>query len=189
MWVKRERHVRVEGRAERWWTALAIALAAGLARAQPPAASSAAMEAAYLAKFAPFVGWPAQALGAADAPLVICVQGADPFGEALDHASVGQRLGSHPIVVRRIDTLNTDSGCQIAYVGGSPAQPAAAALKAVAQAPVLTVTDEESRGGRGIVQLFWMKGRVRFAIDADMAAKAGLTISSKLMALGTGSQP
>ena len=181
--------MRIEGRAERWGTALAIALAGGLARADPPASPPAAIEAAYLTRFAPFVRWPAQVLGPADAPLVICVQGADPFGESLDRASAGQRMGSHPIVVRRIEALGADSGCQIAYVGGSPAQPTAAALKAVAQAPVLTVTDEESRGGRGIVQLFWMKGRVRFAIDADMAARAGLTISSKMMALGMGSQP
>jgi len=90
-------------------------------------------------------------------------------------------------VVRRIDALSADGGCQIAYVGGSPSQPAAAALKAVAQAPVLTVTDEESRGGgKGIVQLFWTSGRVRFTIDADMAARAGLRISSRLMALGAG---
>lgn len=189
--------MRSEGRLQRWGAALAIAFAGGLARAEPSATTPPAtppvptvVEAAYLPKFAPFVVWPPQALGAADAPLVICVQGADPFGDALDRASAGQRLGSHPIVVRRIEALDADSGCQIAYVGGSAAQPAAAALKAVAQAPVLTVTDEGSRGGgKGIVQLFWMNGRVRFAIDGDMAAKAGLAISSQLMALGTGPQP
>lgn len=168
---------------------MAIAFAAAPAHATPPASLPQAIEAAYLAKFAPFVVWPDKTLGAVDAPLTLCVQGADPFGEALDRASAGQRVGSHPIVVRRIDTLGADSGCQIAYVGGSPAQPAAAALKAVAQAPVLTVTDEESRGGKGIVQLFWMNGRLRFAIDSDMAAKAGLAISSKLMALGAEPQP
>ena len=180
--------MRFEGRTKRWGAALAIALASGLARAQRPAIP-AAIEAGYLPRFAPFVVWPPQAWGAPDAPLVICVQGADPFGDTLDRASAGQRMGSHPIVVRRIDALSADSGCQIAYVGGSPSQPAAAALKAVAQAPVLTVTDEDSRGGKGIVQLFWTSGRVRFTIDADMAARAGLGISSKLMALGAGPPP
>jgi len=181
--------VRFEGRTKRCGAALAIALAGGLTRAQAPTPATAptAIEAAYLPKFAPFVVWPAQAWVAPDAPLVICVQGADPFADALDRASAGQRMGSHPIVVRRIDALSADGGCQIAYVGGSPSQPAAAALKAVAQAPVLTVTDEESRGGgKGIVQLFWTSGRVRFTIDADMAARAGLRISSRLMALGAG---
>ena len=181
--------MRFEGRTKRCGAALAIALAGGLTRAQAPTPATAptAIEAAYLPKFAPFVVWPAQAWVVPDAPLVICVQGADPFADALDRASAGQRMGSHPIVVRRIDALSADSGCQIAYVGGSPSQPAAAALKAVAQAPVLTVTDEESRGGgKGIVQLFWTSGRVRFTIDADMAARAGLRISSRLMALGAG---
>ena len=182
--------MRIEGRVVRWGAAaLAVTLAGAVAHAQPATALPAATEAAYLAKFAPFVAWPAKTLGAVDSPLVICVQGADPFGDALDRASAGQRMGSHPIVVRRIEALDPDSGCQIAYIGGSSAQPAAAALKAVAQAPVLTVTDEDSRGGKGIVQLFWMNGRMRFAIDPDMAARAGLSISSKLMALGAGPQP
>jgi hypothetical protein len=165
-------------------SALAVGLgglAASLVWADPP---ESAVEAAYLAKFAPFVVWPSGAYGAPDAPLVICVQGFDPFGEVLDRLSTGRRLGSHPIIVRRIETLDPDSGCHIAYVGGSPAQPAAAAIKAVAQAPVLTVTDDESRGGgKGIVRLFLSHGRVRFAIDVEMAKRAGLTISSKLRAL------
>jgi YfiR/HmsC-like len=160
-----------------------MSLAGSIASAMAEAPES-AIKAAYLTKFAPFVVWPATAYPSAKAPLVICVQCADPFGGELDRLSAGKSMGPHPIIVRRIETLAPDSGCHIAYVAGSPAQPAAAALKAVAQAPVLTVTDEESPGGgKGIVRLFLSNGRVRFAIDPGMASRAGLTISSKLRAL------
>lgn len=176
--------MRVEGRKARCATALAMSLAGWIAPSVIAEAPESAVKAAYLTKFAPFVVWPATAYSNANAPLVICVQGADPFGGELERLSAGKRLGSHPIIVRRVETLEPDSGCHIAYVAGSPAQPASAALKAVAQAPVLTVTDEESPGGgKGIVRLFLSNGRVRFAIDPDMASRAGLTISSKLRAL------
>ena len=176
--------VRREGRKARCAAALAMGLAGSIAPFVIAEEPESAIKAAYLTKFAPFVVWPATAYANAKAPLVICVQGADPFGGELDRLSAGKRMGPHPIIVRRIETLAPDSGCHIAYVAGSPAQPAAAALKAVAQAPVLTVTDEEiPGGGKGIVRLFLSNGRVRFAIDPHMASRAGLTISSKLRAL------
>jgi hypothetical protein len=176
------------GRSARWGAALAICLASAIAIAEP--SSESAREAAYLIKFAPFVGWPLTAYANAEAPLVICVQGADPFGAALDRVVKGQHVGRHPIIVARIDTLGADSGCHIAYVGGSPAQTSSAALKAVGASPVLTVTDAESRGGgKGIVHLFLSHGRMRFSIDSARAQAAGLSISSKLLSLSAPAPP
>jgi hypothetical protein len=144
-----------------------------------------AVKATYLYKLAPFVTWPPQAFDSPADPLVICVQGDDPFGPVLDRAVAGQHLGRHAIVVRRIARLDRGSGCHIAYLAGSAAQPPAAALSAVAGAPVLTVTDADRNGARGIVHFTRDRGRVRFAIDARSAADGRLAISSKLLALAT----
>ncbi|MFI4966574.1 MAG: YfiR family protein [Caulobacterales bacterium] len=169
------------------WTALALAAAGALA-ASPSAASEGsglelAVKATYLYKLAPFVNWPPGAYAAPNAPLVICVQGSDPFGPMLDRATAGQAVGSHPVVVRRVARLEPDSGCHIAYLAGGPAQSPAEALGAVTQAPVLTVTDEARGGPRGIVHLVLDGGKVRFSIDATRAQQAGVAISSKLLAL------
>src|SRR4051812_36383343 len=103
------------------WTAIAAGLAlaalAAPARAQAPDLEL-AVKATYLYKLAPFVTWPAAALGSPDDPLVICIQGKDPFGAVVDRAVAGQRVGSHPIVVRRVARLDRASGCHIAYVAG-----------------------------------------------------------------------
>ncbi len=146
------------------------------------------MKAAYLAKFAPFVTWPQTAFAGPGAPLVLCVQGDDPFGGLLDRLAAGQSVGAHPLVVRRMPRLASDSGCQIAYVAGSPSQSQAEALRVVNGQPVLTVTDadgdsEGNSNSDGIVRLILIDGRVRFMIDAGRAGQSGLAISSKLLAL------
>jgi len=141
-----------------------------------------AVKATYLYKFAPFVNWPPAALPAED-PLVICLQGQDPFGALIDRAVAGQRLGGHAIVLRRLARIDRGSGCHIAYVGGSPSQSPYQALAAVEGAPVLTVTDAARGPARGIVHLMLDGGKVRFAVNTARADAAGLGISSKLLAL------
>jgi hypothetical protein len=170
---------------KRWTIALvtAVAVAACVrAEAEPLAAE---VKAAYLAKFAPFVVWPPAVFAAPAAPLSLCVLGDDPFGPVLDHMAASESVGGHPVVVRRMAHLDADSGCQIVYLGGSSAQSRAAALKAVDGLPVLTVTDADDGddGGRGIVHLVLIDGRVRFQIDDERARRSGLAISSRLLAL------
>jgi hypothetical protein len=175
--------VRRDRPLSRWAAAFAACLVATAAAAGGPPLEV-AVKAAYLAKFAPFVTWPQTAFAGPSAPLVLCVQGDDPFGGLLDRVAAGQSVGAHPLVVRRMPRLATDSGCQIAYLAGSPLQSQADALRVVNGQPVLTVTDADSEGGaKGIVQLVLIDGRVRFMIDAGRAGQSGLAISSKLLAL------
>ena len=172
----------------RWTCALVLALSvtSPLARSQGPPLKL-AVKAAYLAKFPPFVVWPETTFAAPTAPLVLCVQGDDPFGAMLDKLTSGEAVGAHHVIVRRLQRLDPDSGCQIAYLAGSSAQSPAAALKAVDGLPVLTVTDAEAGGaaggGKGIVHLILVDGHVRFMIDAAKAAQSHLGVSSKLLAL------
>ncbi|MBS0360847.1 MAG: YfiR family protein [Proteobacteria bacterium] len=164
-------------------TILALAAAGQATRAAEGDSLEVAVKATYLYKLAPFVSWPQAVWPGPTAPLTICVQGADPFGPVLERAVSGQAVAGHPLAVRRLARIAADSGCQIAYLGGGPAQSIGQALTAVAGAPVLTVTDEARGGGRGIVNLVLDAGRVRFAIDAGLADRNGVAISSKLLAL------
>ena len=165
---------------------LAISLlAAAAARGQTPL--EAAVKAAYLYKFAPFVDWPAGAFAGAADPLVICVVGEDPFGSALDRVVAGQRVAGRPIAVRRLPRAGPASGCQIMYIGGSNAQPVKAALRAMHASPVLTVTDDPS--APGVICFATEGGRVRFRVDDQEAAADGLTISSKLLTLALSVKP
>ena len=142
------------------------------------------VKATYLYKFAPFVDWGPAAFESPASPLSLCVAGDDPFGAILDQAVAGQRFGSRPIVVRRVDVIARGSRCQILYLAGSKAQPVSEGLKVVRGEPMLTVTDQARRGlAKGVIHFVVTGNRVRFEIDSAAAAANGLSISSKLLSL------
>src|SRR6185437_7492191 len=81
-----------------------------------------AVKAAYLTKFGIFVEWPNSVFEGPQSPIVLCIAGADPFDGTLDKIVQGQRIGDRKIVVRRMDAVTRDSGCEILYAGGSSEQ-------------------------------------------------------------------
>jgi hypothetical protein len=156
-----------------------LAAATGGARAAEPPIEY-AVKASYLYKFAPFVQWPATAFAGPGTPLTICIVGQDPFGHMLEDAVRGQRVNGHPFEVRHVDTVHAGMPCHILYASGSSA---GEALQAVANTPVLTVTDGGQSGSGGIIQFVTIQGHVRFAINQAAAAGNGIEISSKLLGL------
>jgi hypothetical protein len=144
-----------------------------------------AVKANYLYKFAPFVEWPPRSFQTAQSPFNICVLGEDPFGRALDEAVRGQRLGGHPIALRRAATAEPGMGCHLVFAGKSATQTTAEMLRIVSGQPVLTVTDQSRGVTGGMIQFVLQDGRVRFEIDAAAAEASGVTISSKLLSLAS----
>ena len=137
------------------------------------------VKATYLYKLAPFVDWPAGALGSPGGPFSICVIGHDPFGAVLDQAAAGQQVGGRPIVIRRVGTGAPILGCAIAYLGGSP-QAVHEALLGMGDAPVLTVTDGAEGG---VIDLVKVKDHERFKIDEAQAVARHLKLGSQLLGL------
>jgi hypothetical protein len=158
------------------WLLPVALLAPAMLHAQ--SASETAIKAAYLAKFGAYVTWPD-----ASGPIVICAVGEDMLGNALDHAVAGQQIDGRGLVVRRLDSVDRNSGCSIAYLAGSSRQSVAGALAALRSAPVLTVTDSRQSNARGMIHFQIDQNRVRFYIDDRAAAGSQLGISSKLLAL------
>jgi YfiR/HmsC-like len=143
-----------------------------------------AVKAAYLYKFVPFIGWPETSVAAANNPINICIFGKDPFGQIMDREAAGQRIGGRPIVIRHIPVVSTNSGCQVAYVGGSADQSVSQAMEILRAQPVLTVSDAAANPAeRGIINLVVDDNRVRFEIDERAAEQSHLSISSKLLDL------
>lgn len=168
------------------WALVAGAALAGAA--VPPAhAQGRSLEypikAAFLYKFGSFVEWPPEAFASSDAPVNVCVVGRDPFGPVLDRTVRGQTVGARPVAVRRLAAVTPGSGCHIAYLGGSSEQSVSEASRMLADAPVLTVTDNPRADGAGAIQFTVRSNRVRFRIDLRAASRSGLSISSKLLNL------
>lgn len=142
-----------------------------------------AVEAAFLPRFARYVTWPITATPKGSEPFVLCVIGGDPFGAMLDDAARSQLVDGRRIIVRKMDSVAGAENCQIAYVGD---ERTGAILAAIGRKPVLTVTDAENGGERGIIHFVVVGGRVRFLIDQLAAKQRGLSISSRLLALAAG---
>lgn len=167
---------------------LASLIAAALLAGAVPAYSAVTendVKAAFLPRFARYVDWPASAMPPGPAPIVLCVIGSDPFGDGLDAAARSQSVGGKRVIVRRLGSANGAGGCQIAYVAANTNESVGQLLVALRGKPVLTVTDERNSSARGIVHFLVVDGRVRFAIDEAEAARRGLSISSRLLALAT----
>jgi hypothetical protein len=160
--------------------ALTLVMMSTVLPAQP---TDTAVKAAFLPRFARYVTWPITATPKGSDPFVLCVIGSDPFGAMLEDAARSQLVNGRRITVRRMDSAAGADNCQIAYVGGSRA---AAILAAIGREPVLTVTDSDTGGQRGIIHFVLLGGRVRFFIDQSAAAQRGLSISSRLLALAVG---
>jgi hypothetical protein len=154
-----------------WPAAAAAWVAAGWAAAAEPL--ELAVKAAYLAKFPNYVEWPATSLGSPGRPFVLCVVGEDPFGPLLDEAAAGQQVQGRPLAVRRLQSVGRESGCHVAYVGANRAE-------SLRGSPVLVVSELP---GAGIIDFVLRDNRVRFTVDDEAAAHAGLAISSRLLSV------
>jgi hypothetical protein len=161
--------------------ALAALTLAGLLGAASAEPLEYAVKAAYLAKFPFYVEWPAASLPAPNSPIVICIVGDDPFGQVIDDAIVGQQVQGRPLAVRRLKAATRDAGCHVAYTG---AEGRAETLRGPG---VLLVTDVPN--GAGIVNFVVKENRVRFTVDDEAAAQAGLLVSSKLLSVAVAVKP
>lgn len=139
-----------------------------------------AVKATYLVKFAHYVAWPPSSFASASAPINLCIVGRDPFGSAIDQAARGDRVDQHPIVIRRMASIDRNSPCHIAFVAGAVA---AKALPAIDGAPILSVTDASETRQRGLMQFDLRAGHIGFQIDDVRARRVGLDISSRLLAI------
>lgn len=141
------------------------------------------VKAAFIYRFGGFVEWPQAAFASDESPTTLCIVGNDPFGGVLDKVVDGQRIGAHPVVVKRMMDIAPKSGCQIMYVSGGE-DAISKALEAVRGENVLTITDgAQTPATTGIINFVIADNRVRFEIDDQAASVNGMTISSKLLDL------
>ncbi len=163
--------------------ALSLAFAASPAH---PQASEAAVKATFLPKFARYVDWPAGARPGPGQSYRLCIIGQDPFGQLIDRAAAREIVNGRPVTVHRVTTTRFTQGCHLALVSGTAAQSTSEILAALRNRPVLTVTDAREGPQRGMIHFTIADGRVRFYIDEAAAARHGLSISSRLLALAIG---
>jgi hypothetical protein len=164
--------------------AVALALALAMPVAIPAqAANEYEVRAAFLFNFTRFVDWPPST---GSGPFCIGIEGADPFGSALDEAVKGRSARGHAIAVKHFKPGEESAPCQIVFISGTDAKKMRAALGRLQHAAVLTVGEGAGFCHSGGVIAFQVEdNKVRLEINPDAAQRARLQISSKLLTLAT----
>ena len=142
------------------------------------------VKALFLYNFSKYVEWPPQAFLDANAPITIGIIGDDNFGEDLPRAVDGKTVGGRTLVIKHLSANDSPQGCQILFISDSEFSHLDDILNRTATLPVLTVGEDKlfSKDG-GIINFVLKDGNVRLEINLDSANKAGLKISSKLLAV------
>jgi hypothetical protein len=143
------------------------------------------VKAAFLYNFTSFVEWPDAAFSNPVSPLVIGVLGDDPFGSTLDDMVRGKEVNGHSIRIQRLTRGSRVDGCQLVFIANSERGNVAEVLAGLADRPILTVADLDSRdcAGTMIVMALGDNGRLKLLINLNAAEQAGLKVSSRLLRL------
>ena len=142
------------------------------------------IKAVFLYKFARFVEWPAATLGDPGDPIVLGILGEDPFGRTLEKVIQGKTAQDRELVVRRFARIQELESCHILFITSSQKRRLFDILAHLDRAAVLTVGEMKlfARDG-GMIRLVEKDEMIRFEINPEAAARAGLKISSELLKL------
>ena len=142
------------------------------------------VKAAFLYQFIPYVQWPPQAIGSRDAPFVIAVLGSDDTIADLTEVIGGRTVEGRPVVVRRWRDSDAQGGVHIVYVRRVDTARVAAIARAAQAAGMLLVTEAEGALNQGsMINFHIVDGKVRFDVALPVVEKAGLRVSSRLLAV------
>ena len=163
---------------------LALLLAHATASAQQGGSSIEEVEAAYLHRFAGYIDWPPRVFSSPQAPLVVGVAGSERVYVQLAKLSSGRPVQGRPVQVVRLLQPQEAAQVHLAFIGPDAWSVVPAWLKAAEGLPVAVVTDAPHGSDLGALLTFVnVDNRVRFEASMPAAERAGLQLSSRLLAV------
>jgi hypothetical protein len=140
-----------------------------------------AVEAAFLRHFAHYVTWPRDAFSESPSEWHIGILGKDPFGSMLEEIVEARPEQGRQFKVFRAEKLDDLPQCQIIYIAYSDARRRLAALNALKDKPVLTVSEAADFLNEGGVIRFQVDDRVSMSVNLDQARLSRLQIQTKML--------
>jgi hypothetical protein len=171
------RHTRAAG-----WLLSLLCAAGAAAEPLPPSADE--VKAVYVHKFPGYVDWPPRLFADAAAPFVLGVVGAEAVHAELLRLAVSRPVQGRSVVVRRVSDPDSCADLHLVFVGRDAAPALEPWLAACRGLPVVTVTDAANGVERGAMLAFVeVEQRVRFEASPSAAERAGVKLSSRLLAV------
>jgi hypothetical protein len=163
---------------------LSLVMAGRTAGGQEESVDEYKLKAAMLYHLKEFVEWPASANLDRHSPILLCILGQDPFANSLSVTIPKETDNGRLVVIRHLQSETEIPGCHILYISSSQRKIAAHIFTILNGSSVLTVGEMAQFAAHGgMIQFSLDEQHVRFDINLDAASRAGLRISSKLLAL------
>ncbi len=142
------------------------------------------LKAAFLYNFTKFIDWPTNRFADAEAPIVIGVLGANPFGGELAKAVEGRTQAGRTFVVTNLSSAAASTNVHLLFVTPAAESQIVDHLSDLHQAGVLTVGETKGFAASGGIITFTTEAdRIRFEINLTEAEHGNIRISSKLLQL------
>jgi hypothetical protein len=156
---------------------LSIFLLGSRAAEKPGADLEYKIKAVMLLKLINYVDWPTNTFENSTTPFRIAILGADPFGTVLDEVLKGEHPKGRSIEIVRAKNSADCSNCQMVFIPSTEKDRAREPFKQ----GILTVSDIDrfARNG-GMIGMVRDDKNVRFEVNIDACARAGLKINSRL---------
>jgi len=144
--------------------------------------SDEAVKAAFLYRFTGFVDWPAETLQGGH--FTFAVLGSRPIAKELAQLLTRYPVKNLPARVRIVDDASQALDAHVLYIGTGYHGDLRAVSESLARRPLLLVTDQPGALEEGsAVNFLLVDRRVRFEVSLDVARRAGLKVSSQLLAV------
>jgi len=176
---------RIPFRIRRLWLALLVVASVqpGIAAAQILSAPADQVKAAYLYRFVNYIDWPDTAFANPSSPLVIGVAGADAVYAELGRVLAGRTAHGRAVAPRRLAAGDSLEGVHVLFTGDA-ALLRGPWVQRARDRPVLLVSDVPQGLESGSVLNFVLVDQhLRFEASLNAAERAGLKVSSRLLAL------
>ena len=163
--------------------ALLVAFCAGGAAAPLAAAdiTEQQVKAGFVFNFVRFIEWPEAAM-TTDQHLKLCLLGRSDVEREMENMMRGKVANGHAIDVSYIRGADEAQGCQVVFIDASERRKLKAGLPAVPGALVIGDFDGFARQG-GTINFVMQDNKITFDINVAMAQRAGLKVSSRLLAV------
>ena len=140
------------------------------------------VKAAFLYKFLGYAEFPPGSFSDGAAPLAIGVIGADELAAELNRIVAGRTVMARPVVVRIFREGDMPSGVHLLFIGGADGARVRSVLRAVRDAPLLSVSEADNGLLYGsVINFKIVDERVRFDVSLDAAERNSVKLSSRLL--------
>lgn len=164
-------------------TIAVVLLCFGSSQSRAESVSEAQLKTIYLFNFSRFVQWPEPKK---DLKIFqFCTYPKNPFGETL-HQLEKRTIKTKPVQINELSSVNDIKSCHAVYIALKPDADLSKVTAVAQKHHVLTISDQQDFVNRaGMIQMFIVKGKIRFNINYDSSLSASLQIDSKLMQLAS----